>query len=174
MVGGWAGDTGMSDTCSGGQALVIVRGLPGAGKTTIGKRIASELGATLAEADHFFEVDGAYRFDPARLPDAHAQCFRRAMATLASGGSVVVCNTGLSLWEVSPYVLLAAANGVAAEIITLRVESELAASRCTHGVPPNLYPGMVARMEAGNAEIERVYRAQCAAGQARLDRMQQA
>ncbi len=153
--------------------LVVVRGLPGSGKTTLGKRIAVELGATLVEADHFFEVDGEYRFEPARLPDAHAQCFSRAMASLASGRSVVVCNTGLSAWEISPYLLLASASGVAAEVITLRVEPELAASRCTHGVPPSVYPGMCARLEAGDAEIGRIYRAQCAAGQVRLDRMQQ-
>ncbi len=43
--------------------LILIRGLPGSGKTTFAKELASTFGVKHYEADMFFEVDGVYKFN---------------------------------------------------------------------------------------------------------------
>jgi adenylate kinase family enzyme len=53
------------------QQLIIVRGIPGSGKSTF----ASSLGIPHYEADQYFiGADGVYRFDFSKLGEAHRQC----------------------------------------------------------------------------------------------------
>jgi len=100
--------------------LVIVRGLPGAGKSTVARMLANEFGLVHIEADQFFEQGGAYRFDPDQLPEAHAWCLRRATEILNSGGSVVVANTFVRVWEFVPYLSEAAQRGIPFEVIEVQ------------------------------------------------------
>jgi predicted kinase len=88
--------------------IVIMRGVPGSGKSTFAKRCATELGFVHLEADaHFIDRAGRYAFDPARTSDAHSVCQRDAAAALATGQRVVVANTHVRLWEIAPYLGLA-------------------------------------------------------------------
>ena len=45
------------------KAIYLLRGLPGAGKSTVAKR----LGGEHYEADMYFMQDGEYKFDGAKL-----------------------------------------------------------------------------------------------------------
>ena len=60
----------MTTYTSEGKNLYLVRGVPGAGKSTFAKN----LGCTHFETDEFFMVDGEYKFDPSKLKEAHAWC----------------------------------------------------------------------------------------------------
>ena len=71
--------------------LVLIRGLPGSGKTTMA-RVLALVGYEHHEADHYFERDGAYKFDPADLPKAHA----RADSGRKQGSAVVVLTADAS------------------------------------------------------------------------------
>lgn len=82
--------------------LVLIRGLPGSGKTTMAKVLA-EVGFEHYEADQFFMVDGVYRYDASRIRDAHDWCQRKTREALASGRRVVVSNTFTRLQEMEPY-----------------------------------------------------------------------
>ncbi len=82
--------------------LLIVRGLPGSGKSTFAKNT----GRAHYEADMFFMMDGEYKFDPQYLTDAHAWCLRAAKDSLDAGNDVVVSNTFSRVWEILPYVNL--------------------------------------------------------------------
>lgn len=93
--------------------MVIVRGLPGSGKSTFAKARYPE--AVHCEADMFFELGGEYRFDPKRLNQAHAWCQGRAIQALQDGRDVVVSNTFVKVWELTPYVEMAERFG--AEIV---------------------------------------------------------
>lgn len=116
------------------KRVIILRGLPGSGKSTLQKRDYPD--AVVASADQFFLVDGEYRFDPARIPEAHGACFRTVIGALQAGEPlVVVDNAAIRAVEIAPYVLLAQAYGYDAEIITLRCDPAVAAARNLHGVP---------------------------------------
>lgn len=82
--------------------LVLIRGLPGSGKSTMAKVLAL-VGYEHYEADMFFLHDGVYRFDPLRLRDAHAWCQAMTLSSLTQGKRTVVANNFMSLRELAPY-----------------------------------------------------------------------
>jgi len=53
--------------------LILVRGVPGSGKTTFAEMIQGPHGAIVATDDFFYE-DGAFNFDPSKLGEAHEWC----------------------------------------------------------------------------------------------------
>ena len=83
---------------------IILRGLPGSGKSTFADRLVTEHAFVRLEADDHFYVNGAYRFDPARAADAHALVARDAVAHLLAGRRVVIANTHVRLWEMAAIV----------------------------------------------------------------------
>ena len=91
--------------------LVLIRGLPGSGKTTMA-RVLALVGYEHHEADQYFERAGVYTFNAAELPKAHAWCLDRAQDSMARGASCVVANTFTRRWEMQPY-LAAAGHGTA-------------------------------------------------------------
>jgi predicted kinase len=96
------------------QKLILIRGIPGSGKTTLAKQMDAEL----VEADMFFiDKNGEYKFAPERLRDAHLWCQLETKRLLYAGKSVVVANTFIKRWEMKFYVKLAAKVGVPVEII---------------------------------------------------------
>jgi len=81
--------------------LIIIRGLPGSGKTTLAKMF----GLPYFEADMYHtDKDGNYNFDPSKVSDAHAWCFSKVTEQLKQGNSVVVSNTSTRESEVNKYV----------------------------------------------------------------------
>ena len=86
------------------DTLVLVRGLPGSGKTTFA--IHRMQGDAYTSADSYFEdEDGAYKFDGSKLPEAHEWCQRRVAELLQKPdvGTVYVANTFSTRWEMQPY-----------------------------------------------------------------------
>ena len=56
------------------STLILVRGLPGSGKTTLAIKLAAAYpGAACLSADNYFTdaLTGEYRFDSAQLEQAH-------------------------------------------------------------------------------------------------------
>lgn len=96
--------------------LVLIRGLPGSGKTTMARTLAL-VGYEHHEADHYFEREGAYKFDPSELPKAHSWCLDRAKNSIARGVRCVVANTFTRRWEMEPYLRAAKKRGVPVRII---------------------------------------------------------
>ena len=90
---------------------IVLRGLPGSGKSTLASRLAAEHGYLHLEADQHFMANGSYRFDPARLADAHAIVARDALAALQADQPVVVANTHVRLWEMAAVVGAAKLSG---------------------------------------------------------------
>jgi len=128
--------------------VVILSGGPGSGKTTL----AHMLGRTrsLCSADDAFEMDGAYVFDPLRLAEAHASCFRHFMAACAGGKDefIVVHNTSMSNWERAPYVACAQAYNLPYLVVTLNVHPVASGPRNVHSVPAERLYAMWERREA--------------------------
>jgi predicted kinase len=135
------------------KKLVVLRGIPGSGKSTI---VRGEFPAAVVVSadDYFVGEDGVYRFNSADIGNAHGRCFRLFIEALQRGDSqVVVDNTATSIAEVAPYMLAAQAYGYNAEIITLRCDPEIAASRNVHGVPAATVHRMAEALEAGSLAL---------------------
>lgn len=100
--------------------VVIMRGLPGSGKSTTVAAMQAvlppKMSQALVSADAYFMLEGEYRFNPAMLPEAHNECFLGAEHYLQahkhsdSYGVLFVDNTNISAWEISPYIALANAH----------------------------------------------------------------
>lgn len=121
--------------------LTIIRGLPGSGKTTTARTQYPD--AVLCEADQFFtDDDGTYRFDPKRLPGAHAWCQDKARNALSQGLDVVVANTFTRKWEMQPYLDMADIVGASVAVIVCSGNWPN-----VHGVPGEAIERMRARWE---------------------------
>lgn len=89
-------------------SLTLIRGLPGSGKTTLAKKLATLPNAVHFEADQeFVDSDGVYRWSPARLKFAHSECLRKTREALEGGWDVIVSNTFTTKAELEPYRNLA-------------------------------------------------------------------
>lgn len=81
--------------------LVLIRGLPGSGKSTKAKSMA---GYIHLEADMYFEINGVYTYDSSKVKTAHDWCVSSAKEELEKGKNVVVSNTFIKIWEMKRYI----------------------------------------------------------------------
>lgn len=87
--------------------MVLIRGLPGSGKTTLAKQMTND-GFVHVEADMFFEDEhGDYHYAPSRIKEAHEWCQDMADEYMECGLDIVVANTFTQKWEMEPYMKLA-------------------------------------------------------------------
>ncbi|WP_394243159.1 ATP-binding protein [Vibrio astriarenae] len=99
-------------------SLILIRGLPGAGKSTLAQHLSAKLGFQHFEADMFFiDEQGRYTFDVNHLSVAHGWCQRATRDALKRGERVIVSNTFVQKWEIEPYVKMARQCGKKIEII---------------------------------------------------------
>lgn len=118
-----------------------MRGLPGAGKTTWIQNNLPD--AHICSADSYFlDEEGVYIFDGSLLSEAHGACLKCFAETLVvlddetrtAPEVVVVDNTAIRAWEISPYYNLAKAYGHDVKVIHVRCDPDIAHSRNIHGV----------------------------------------
>lgn len=116
------------------QILILFRGLPGAGKTTIARTLCQTV---LSADDYFVQPDGSYRFDPDAIAAAHRQCLSNAAAAIRLGiARIAIANTFTTIAEMDPYFRLAHQHGIA--IASLIVEN-YHGSESVHDVPEDVF-----------------------------------
>ncbi len=122
--------------------LVLVRGLPGSGKSTIAREY-SRAGFLHLEADQFlFTSTGEYQWTPTRLTLAHQRCQEEARLALLGRKSVVVSNTFVRSWEVEPYLSFARETG--AQVVIVKAQGRFGS---IHDVPEHVIRRMTSIWE---------------------------
>lgn len=124
------------------QTLYVMQGLPGAGKSTLARRMARLADAVICSTDSYFYQDGVYLFDPTLLPQHHAENLRKAIELLVAGHSVIVDNTNIKRVHVRPYAL--AAHQLSIPVVFIRVTGPF---HSEHGVPDRVIDRMRVEME---------------------------
>ena len=128
------------------KELFLLRGLPGAGKSTLAKSI----GAIYFEADMFFMEGNEYKFNPLKLKDAHAWCQNQVRISMknANGGMtptrIAVANTFTQEWEMESYYKMAEEFGFT--VFSMIVENRHGGVN-THNVPEDVLESMKNRFE---------------------------
>jgi predicted kinase len=90
------------------KKLILLRGIPGSGKSTFAKSISNESTGHI-ESDMFFVKDGEYKFDGSRIKDAHNWCQDVVghWMNVNDFETIIVSNTFTQEWEMKPYMDMA-------------------------------------------------------------------
>jgi predicted kinase len=143
--------------------VYIYRGLPGAGKSFQIKKAFPNFEPYMRWGnDHsinfypylstdlyWYTFDSrTYDFRPKEIGKAHSWNFRcyQSVLDLRQYETVIVDNTNISAWEISPYVLGATANGFEHEIVTVWVDPILCCKRNVHNVPDTVILSMYQKL----------------------------
>lgn len=133
------------------RVLILLRGVPGSGKSTFAKFMWSD--GVIFEADKFFNgPDGEYKFDGSKLKEAHEWCRNSVESAMqenhATSGrhfpEIIVSNTFTREWEMQAYLDLAKKYDY--NVVSLIVENRHGGKN-VHGVPDEKVQEMRDRFE---------------------------
>jgi len=127
--------------------IVVIRGLPGAGKSTYAKKHFPN--ALILENDMFHVRDGKYKFDVERQKEAIEWCVGMATLSALKGMDVVVANTFVHRKFIEVYQNLAASTNQPFKVIRLNTSYG-----SIHDVPENVLKRMRDGFEDWDGEEE--------------------
>jgi predicted kinase len=126
------------------KLLIIVRGVPGAGKSTLIKSLNVQFAVS---ADDFHtDGHGNYNWTPENSKPGHKWCQDKVNDMMQSGyvDTIAVHNTFTQEWEMKPYFDMAKKHGY--EVTTLIVENRHG-NKNIHGVSNQAVQNMADRFE---------------------------
>lgn len=116
------------------KTLVILRGLPGAGKSTFAKLLSRDNDDIVCCADDYFtDEQGNYNWNPKELDKAHKQCQDKCKNLMENGEPlIIISNTNVSLKGMQYYFDLAKEYGYR---VTSTVIENRHGNKSIHNVP---------------------------------------
>jgi len=115
------------------KTVNIFIGISGSGKSTYAKNFPN---AVICSADHFFEKDGTYNWDPTKLEQAHKACQNKFhLALFAKAETIIIDNTNLTKWAIEPYYNAAIKANYQVNFCYFGISVEAALARNVHTVP---------------------------------------
>lgn len=117
------------------KTVIIISGKSGTGKSSLAAFIQDlDPKVRICCADDFFMIDGEYKFDAAKLSQAHKFCWDKFEKALADGSDCLVANTSTTAAERKKYLNRAKECGFMAFSIAL----EDMGHKDVHNVPPEI------------------------------------
>ena len=142
--------------------LVILRGIPGSGKSTIAKKLVEkEYSHILSTDDFFIRPNGYYDWNPKLIKEAHEWNFTRFVYSPLFA-QIIIDNTNTTYWEIKRYVEYIHYNNIKSEITIIepgtwwKFNAEECAKRNSHGVPKETIEKMIARWEPSEKIVTQI------------------
>lgn len=135
------------------KQLIILRGLPGSGKSYLASQISQQYPDTeICSTDSYFYVDGQYKFDPTKLGRYHQLNYERACQLMEDEvATVIIDNTNTTFKEFSKYIQVGKSRGYKITILEPQTEWKFNVQECakrnSHGVPEAAIQRMMDRWE---------------------------
>jgi NEDD4-binding protein 2 len=122
------------------KVLYLVRGCPGAGKTTLAETLAGDEWPILAADDYHTDENGVYNFVPANAGKAHFSCQMKCKHRMRKGiEKIFVTNTFINDNQMKPYFEMAEKYGY--DVFTMVVENRHG-NKSIHDVPDSAVEDM--------------------------------
>lgn len=138
------------------KVMILLRGLPGSGKSTKVEQLVASLRArgrgnpVVFSADHYFQTPSGYQYDVKKIGEAHNWAYKNAeAAALAFQSPILIDNTNTEEFEILNYYNLAYHNWY--KFYVLEPDTEWAfdvkelARRTRHNVPVEKIARMLRR-----------------------------
>jgi NEDD4-binding protein 2 len=130
------------------KKMIIMRGLPGSGKSTKARELG--VGGIVLGSDDFWGPN--YDFDKLKIGEAHRWNQNRVLEALEQGITpIVVDNTNVSFYEFRPYVEMAQKYKYDVEYVesdsSWKFNTEELAQRNQHNVPLDIIQQMLNRWD---------------------------
>ena len=142
--------------------VVIVRGLPGSGKshlcTDCQENLSDPSETAIISADDFFTEGSNYQFNPVTAFKAHQQCITKFLVALKEGKRLVLLdNTNSQQWEYTIYCYLCEVLDIQCHILEIPCPSpsmgERFRNRNQHNVSAPVFTRMLQRWEVDNRAV---------------------
>ncbi|XP_067643420.1 uncharacterized protein [Eurosta solidaginis] len=149
---------------NGAKVMVIMRGVPGSGKTCLAKNLIERYVSLneqytihdfiFSSDDFFYKSSGRYKWQGCLLDQAHQFNQQRVKERAQAGWSpIFVDNTNVKLWEMLYYAQVAVQNGYIIELLEPKTSWRKSANKLSqktkHGVPAEKIQLMLNNFEKG-------------------------
>lgn len=149
----------IDDVLAGSKLLILIRGLPGSGKSSLATSILkaclpnAEPTNHIHSTDRFFLRKGVYTFDSSLLSDAHAWNQKNVDRKMSMGlKPIIVDNTNTQLWEMKSYLGMAVKHKYKIRVIDMSTRWSLNINELKkknqHNVPKVNIENMLLRYES--------------------------
>lgn len=137
------------------KIMLILRGLPGAGKSTLASFLSRHiLPSTVIGLDHFRVVDGIYAFDPDREREV-VSGYNEAVRLAVERGDpfVVLDNVHSRFWEYAETACLGKRYGYKVFVLEVQSPLETCLTRTVHPISPEKVREIAERWEMVSDEV---------------------
>ncbi|VIO90575.1 Smr domain containing protein [Brugia malayi] len=125
---------------NGHHIMVIMRGIPGSGKSYLASDLISGTNGAVFNTDKYFVQNGVYQFDPTKLDEYHQKNWKEAKDAIQQGiKPIIIDNTNIFVTHMKPYINLAVKNLYEIYFVEPETEWKKNAKECArrnaHSVP---------------------------------------